>query len=153
MPTQKKFFIYFLLLIAFFIFSYFAIKGMIYTTYKYKSFEIKSKIPMTAEVQATNVNGFVKGKILNNSEQTLENKYIKVECFSKNNTLMGTKYIKIENIAAKSSYEYEVRFNYNRIERIVLDIVDEISENVTEEDKISDPQMNFAGFIAKLMIL
>ena len=76
MDTHKKFFIYFLLVVAFFIFSQIMIYFALQTTYKYKSVNIKTTIPIEIEVQATLVNGFAKGKVKNNSEETLENKYI-----------------------------------------------------------------------------
>ena len=80
MPTQKKFFIYFLLLVLFFIVSKLLISGLIHTTYKYKSYEIKTTIPMTANVEATTLNGFVNGKIFNNTEEQITDKFIEVKC-------------------------------------------------------------------------
>ena len=153
MPTQKKFFIFFILLVAFFIISRLLIAGLIHTTYKYKNYEVKTTIPITVEVQASSVSGFAKGKVINNSENAITNKFIKVECYSKNNVLMGTKYIQIENIGAKSTFEYQVRFNYSRVDKAVIDIIDEIPENVKAEDKISDPQMSLAMLIAAIIIL
>lgn len=153
MSTQKKFFIYFILLIAFFIVSKLLISGLIYTTYKHKSYEIKTTIPMTANVEATTLNGFVNGKIFNNSEEPITNKYIEVKCYSRVGTLMGKKYIPIDKIDSKSSIDYEVRFNFERVEKAVIDIVDEVPDGTSEEDKKSDNNMGLARFLFKLIIV
>src|SRR5574344_250630 len=105
MARMKTFFIYFLLVIAFFIFSQIAIYVAVNTTYEYKSVEINTIIHTEVEVQATSINGFAKGKIKNNTNNKLENKYIKIACYSSNNVLMGTKYIKINELKANEEKE------------------------------------------------
>ena len=105
MARMKTFFIYFLLIVLFFIFSQIMIYIAINTTFQYKNIEIKTNIPMEVEVQATSINGYAKGKVINNEENEILNKYIKVECYSKHDTLMGTKYIKIDKIGAKEEKE------------------------------------------------
>ena len=156
MPTHKKFLIYFLLVIAFFIFSQIIIYIAINTTYGYKKVEIKSTIPMSAEVQATSVNGFAKVKVKNIIDNPIENKYIKINCYSKNDVLMGTKYIKIDKIDAKEEKEFEVRFNFNRVERAVIDIVEKqalTDEPIKQEQLMSDPKMGFAALVAAVTLL
>lgn len=156
MPTHKKFFIYFLLIVAFFIFSQIIIHFAISTTYGYKSVDIKSSIPVSAEVQATSINGFAKVKVKNNTENAIENKYIKIACYSRNNTLMGTKYIKIDKIEAKDEKEFEVRFNFNKVEKAIIDIVEEqalTDEAVPQEATESDPQRGLAALIGAVLIL
>jgi len=69
MARVKKFFIYFLLVLAFFLFSRLIIYIAINTTYEYKNIELKTTIPIEVEVQATSVNGFAKGKIKNETER------------------------------------------------------------------------------------
>ncbi len=156
MARVKTFFIYFLLVLGFFLFSQIIIYFAINTTYKYKSVESKTTIPMQIEVQATSVNGFAKGKVINQTENKIENKYIKIECYSKNNILMGTKYIKIDKIEAKEEKEFEVRFNFNRVDKAVVDIVDENvveEQHVSEEQKVSDPERGLATMIAAVILL
>ena len=156
MPTHKKFFIYFLLIVAFYIFSQIIIHFTISTTYNYKSIEIKTTIPMSAEVQATSVNGFAKVKIANTTEGAIENKYIKINCYSKNDVLMGTKFIKIDKIEANEEKEFEVRFNFNKVERAVIDIVEEqvlTDEQVPREQLESDPERGLATLVAAVILL
>ena len=156
MARVKTFFIYFLLVLGFFLFSQIIIYFAINTTYAYKSVESKTTIPMQIEVQATSVNGFAKGKVINQTENKIENKYIKIECYSKNNILMGTKYIKIDKIEAKEEKEFEVRFNFNRVDKAVVDIVDENiveEQNISEEQKVSDPERGLAAMLTAVILL
>lgn len=156
MARVKTFFIYFLLIVAFFIFSQVMIYIAINTTFEYKNIILKTTIPMEVEVQATSINGFAKGKVINNTENEIQNKYIKIECYSKNDTLMGTKYIEIDKIGAKEEKEFEVHFNFNKVDRAVIDIIDEEQleeQNIKEEDKTSDPQRGLATMLAALILL
>ena len=156
MARMKTFFIYFLLVVAFFIFSQVMIYIALNTTFQYKNIELKTTIPMEVEVQATSVNGFAKGKIINNTESEIQNKYIKIECYSKHNTLMGTKYIEIGKLNAKEEKEFEVHFNFDRVDRAVIDVVDERvleEQNVPEEEKTSDKEKGLAAMIAGVILL
>ncbi len=146
MARLKTFLMYASWVIIFFIFSQIMIFIAINTTYKYKNVEVQTTSILEAEVQATSVNGFAKCKVANN----MQSKYIKLECYSKNDILMGTKYIKIETNEEK---EFEIRFNYSRVDNAKITIVNEIPEDIKEEQKISDPEMNAAMLISALILL
>ena len=96
MARMKTFFIYFMLVVLMFIFSQVIIYIALNTTYKYKEVEINTTMPMELTVEATSINGKANGKIINNGEEAIENKYVKIDFYSKNNVLMGTKYIEID---------------------------------------------------------
>lgn len=153
MSRLKTFFMYAVWVLVFFIFSQVMIYVAINTTYKYKNIEVRTSIITEAEVQATSINGFAKCKIVNNTQSDIENKYIKLECYSKNDVLMGTKYIKIDKILTNEEQEFEVRFNYSRVDNAKIEIIDEIPQDVTEEQTISDPEMNAAMVISALILL
>lgn len=156
MARVKTFFIYFLIVVAFFLFSQIAIYIAINTTYEYKNIELRTTIPMEVEVQATSVNGFAKGKISNQTEKEIQNQYIQIKCYSKHNVLMGTKYIEIDKVGAKEEKEFEVHFNFNRVEKAVIDIVDQKvmeEQNVPEEEKQSDKEMGLATLLSALILL
>lgn len=153
MSRLKTFFMYAVWVLVFFIFSQVMIYVAINTTYKYKNIEIKTSTITNAEVQATSINGFAKCKIVNNTQRDIENKYIKLDCYSKNNVLMGTKYIKIDKIQTNEEQEFEVRFNYSKVDNAKIEIIDEMPQDVTEEQKDSDPTMNAAMLISALILL
>ncbi len=146
MPTLKKFLMYGSWVLLFFIFSQVMIYIAINTTYKYKNVEVYTSNITEAEVQATSINGFAKGKL----KSGLQNKYIQIECYSKNNTLMGTKYIKVET---NEEQEFEIRFNYSRVDNAKINIVNEIPQDIKEEQTVSDPEMNAAMIISALILL
>ena len=156
MARMKTFFIYFLLVILFFIFSQIMIYFGIKTTYQYKNVEIKTTIPIEATVKATSVNGIANIKIKNNDGANLENKYLEIACYSKHDVEMGTKYIEIGKINKAEEKEFEIRFNYNKVERATIDIVDkkELEEkNIPEEDRVSDKEMGLAAMISALILM
>ena len=153
MSRLKTFFKYLVWIVLFFIFSQVMIYFALNTSHKNKAVEIKSSIIKEAEVKANSVSGTAKCKIYNDTQNSIQNKYIKIDCYSKNGVLMGTKYIKVENIPANEEKEYEVRFNFNKVNNAVIQIVDEISEDVEETQLFSDPKMNLAMTITALIFL
>lgn len=151
MARMKTFFIYFILVIVAFVVSQVLIYVAINTTYSYKSVEIKNSAINEIQVKTTSINGFAKFKF--DEEKVDSQKYIKLECYTKNDILIGTKYIKIEQLESNDKDEFEIRFNYNKIDKATIDIVDNIPENITEEQKISDPKMTAAMTISALIFL
>lgn len=126
MARMKTFFIYFLLVVLFFIYSQIMIYIGVRTTYKDKDVEIETTIPMEAQVKATSVNGIANVKIKNTTDKDIEGKYIKLECYSKHDTLMGTKYIQINKIGENEEKEFEIEFKYDKVEKAIITIVDEM---------------------------
>ena len=126
MARMKTFFIYFLLVVLFFIYSQIMIYIGVRTTYKDKDVEIETTIPMEAQEKATSVNGIANVKIKNTTDKDIEGKYIKLECYSKHDTLMGTKYIQINQIGENEEKEFEIEFKYNEVEKAIITIVDEM---------------------------
>ena len=157
MSTQKKFLIYLILIIVFFIFSQIMIAYALHTTYKNKDTDVKTKYITDVEVKASSIDGYATGKVKNDEANTLQNKYIKVETYSKHDVLMGTKYIKIDDINANEEKEFEVHFNFKKVEKTIIDIVEEKDveevEGLSFEDMTSDPERNFIAIVAAVVIL
>ena len=153
MERMKTFFIYALCVIAFFIFSQIMIYFSIHTTYHTKAYEVKTSVPITVEVQATSVNGVVRGSVLNNTQETIENQYLQMDFYSKQDNILGTKYVPISHLEVGNEQEYEMKFNLSRVDHVVLDIVDTIPETVTQEQTEPDPEMQFAVLVSALVLL
>ena len=68
---------------------------------------------------------------------------------------MGTKYIEIDKIGAKEEKEFEVHFNFNKVDKAVIDIVEEkeLENKNIKEEKMSDPQRGLAAMLAALILL
>ena len=153
MSRLKTLFMYVVWVVVFFIFSQIMIYIANNTTYKYRNIEVFTPIIVQAEVQTTSINGIAKCKIVNNTQENIENKYIKLECYSKNDVLMGTKYIEIDKILTNEEKEFEIRFNYSKVDNAKIQIIDELPEDATQEQTISDPKMNIAMVISSLILL
>ena len=153
MSTQKKFLMYLLWTILFFIFSQVMIYIALNTTYRAKRIDIQSSAIEQAQIEATSINGFARIKIKNDNDLNLNDKYIKLDCYSKNGVLMGTKYIQIDDIKNDEEKEFNVRFNFSRVDNANIQIIDQIPENATEKEKNSDQKMTAAMVISALVLL
>ncbi len=153
MKRMKTFFIYAILVVAFFLFSQIMINFAIHTTYHEKNYKILTHVCMDVQVKATSVNGVVTGSLLNDTPETIENQYIKMDFYSKHDVLMGTKYVEVKDLASKEKQDFEMKFNYSKVDRVEIDLVDTISNDVTQEQKESDPTMNFAVLMTSIILL
>lgn len=153
MDRMKTFLIYALCIVAFFIFSQVIIYFAIHTTYHTKECEVKTQVVTVAEVKATSVNGIVKGNIVNNTQEVMENQYLQIEFYSKQDNILGTKYIPISYLEIGQQQNFEMKFNFSRVDHVVLNIIDTIPENLPEEQTKSDPEMEFAVLVSALILL
>ena len=126
MPTHKKFFIYAVSVVLFFIFSQLVIYVALNSTYKNINVEVKASLITEASVKTNSNSGIATIKMLNNTENDIEDQYIKIDCYSKHNVLMGTKYIETGKILTNEEKEFEIKFNYDKVEKVVVDIEKEI---------------------------
>ena len=153
MPTHKKFFMYAVWVILFFIFSQILIYVALNTTYSYKKIEVNSTLVSEASVKTNSVSGIAKIKINNNTQNAIENKYIKIDCYSKHDVLMGTKYIQTGKILTNEEKEFEVIFNYNKVEYVKIEVIDNLPQDVPQTSKISDKKLTLALAIGALALL
>ena len=150
MSRLKTFGKYILLLVAFYIVSNILAYFCIVTTYSPIDKEINesNNISITIKnAKATIVNGKIEGKIKNNSNEQLENKYLKCDLISKRGPLILTKYIEIESIEAGEEKNITVNFRAENINKCVIQVVDEYTEgentkliniknSATDEEKV-----------------
>ena len=155
MSTTKKFVIYLIVVIAVYFFVDFTSFAYIKTTYndleKYNIEVENPKINIT-DAKATYINGYVKGNLQNNSEQSINNKYVKLEFFSDNNVSLGKKYIKLEDLKSKYSQDFEVRFNLENVKSFKISLADE-GEEIKEEELKLDEQTKGLMLIGLLVFL
>ena len=153
MQRMKTFLKYAIWVILFFIFSQILIYVALNTTYKDKKVEIKSPLIVNSEVKATSIDGTATINVKNNSNNQISTKYIKLDCYSKNNVLMGTKYIDIKDLPVNEQIKYDVRFNFNKVDHVIIDVVDSLPNTVTEEQKLSDKIMTPEMVVGALILL
>lgn len=154
MDRMKKFGLYALCIILFFIFSNVMINIAIKTTYLPIDVEIEERDTLkvdTDEVKATYVNGYVSGNIKNIGNE-IEDTYIKIDLYSKRNVLLGTKYVKIENLKQNETRDFRMGFKFTDADYCKISMIDEIPEDVTEE-QLTSTEMKFATLIATVVLL
>ena len=99
MSRLKTFGKYLLMFVAFYIFVTVVSIGFIKGTYEtmeqnvYSSDEIQIEVD---EAKSTFVNGYVKGKLTNNSDSDIHSKYVKINFLSKKGNVILTKYLDID---------------------------------------------------------
>lgn len=122
---MKRFFRIFLWFIIVYIlvdfFTYYTIKS----TYFNKEVEVSSDYPQIeiTESKATVTNGYVKGKVTNNTELPLVDQYLKFELYSKKGELKDTKYIKINELQPGESQDFELTYNTDLVDHVKLSVV------------------------------
>ena len=75
---------------------YYFLVAILYGLFLYK-IEVENPNITIEQAKATYVNGYVNGKIKNNTEETINEKYIKFEFSTLRDVNIGNKYLKIEN--------------------------------------------------------
>lgn len=138
MAKLKKYLLYVILIVAFWIFSDILIYLSINSSYANVDTKVYSISPeiTVGESKATYVNGFVKGIIRNNTDSVINNKYLKIELYSPRDVKLGTKYIKIENLDVNKYKEFEMWYKFTDVEYVNITVTDNI-ENATEEEFLS----------------
>lgn len=155
MARMKKFLIYLLIIVGFYIFSDFAAFAYIKTTYQdLNKFSIEMQNPKVKiyESKATYINGYIKGTLLNNEEQTIQNKYVKFEFFSERDIYLGKKYIKIDKLAPNEEKEFEVKYNLENVNHYKITLADE-NEQIPEADLQLDQETKGLLLITTLIFL
>lgn len=91
-----------------------------------KQYKIISEVPTitVSEAKATNVNGYVKGTVANQTETELNGKYIKFIFYAENNSEIGTEYVEIGTLKPQETKTYEAKFRYQSVEKFIVMISD-----------------------------
>ena len=120
----RRWLIWFVLLFAFVtVGTIIAVKSMYQDI---KVYEIRSSNPVITvnEAKATNVNGYIKGEIRNESEETINNKYLCFVLCDENNEVVGREYLEIGSFASGESKTYELQFRRDNIDTFYVIVTD-----------------------------
>lgn len=153
MAKLKKYLLYVIIIVAFWIFSDILIYISINSTYANVNTRVYSISPeiTVGESKATYVNGYIKGNIKNNTDSIINNKYLKIELYSPRDVKLGTKYIKIENLDVNKYQEFEMWYKFTDVEYVNVTVTDNI-ENATEEDFLSQ-ETKYGLILGTLLVL
>ena len=162
MSRLKTFGKYLLMFVAFYIFVTVASIGFIKGTYEtmeqnvYSSDEIQIEVD---EAKSTFVNGYVKGKLTNNSDSDIHSKYVKINFLSKKGNVILTKYLDIDELKAKETKNFTINFEAENIKSFNMSIVDEYIQEksnaqlINLSDAENEEIKNISIFLSAITII
>ena len=130
MSRMKTFFIYLLLFVGLYVVSNLLIDAYIKTSYyKIETYDIDVKEAnitiMTAK--ASKDDGHIEGKIVNNTNEKVTNRYMKVELFS--NKDLGTEYVKIDELNPGDLKNFKIDFTCDNVTSFKITFISEEQRN------------------------
>lgn len=118
MKRVKQIATFTILAIIFAIFTDYMAKVGLRNSYKTISGEIKSVSPQitVTDAKTTDVQGYLKADVKNNSEEKIEKIYIKLDLFSKRDVNLGTEYLEINDLEAGKERSIEIKYKYSNVD-------------------------------------
>lgn len=128
MSRMKTFFIYLLLFVGLYVVSNLLIDAYIKTSYyKIETYDIDVKEAnitiMTAK--ASKDDGHIEGKIVNNTNEKVTNRYMKVELFSNKDVNLGTEYVKIDELNPGDLKNFKIDFTCDNVTSFKITFISE----------------------------
>ena len=125
MARMKTFLIYFLIFLAIYFGGQLLINAYIKTSYyKIDSYEISDdQLTITIDrsgTKASKDDGYIQGKISNNTKEKSAAKYMKVELYSEKKVNLGEEYIKIDEMNAGEVKDFKVRFTCDYVKHFKI---------------------------------
>ena len=91
-----------------------------------QSYEINASNPTVtvSEAKATNVNGYVRGEVINEGEEDITNRYLLFLLCDENNEVISREYIDIGTISVGQTKTYELKFKVDNVDRFYVTVTD-----------------------------
>ena len=128
MDKIKKYVMYFVLVIAFFILSDFLIYVGLNSSYRDIQRQDSVEEVSIYQAEATKVNGRIRGLVQNPNGEDLNGKYVEVDLYSKRDVFLGRKYIQINDLQQGDTQSFELLFKIEDVASYNVNIVDEKQE-------------------------
>ena len=145
---------YLLVIVIFYFVTDYISFYLINTTYEDIDLVSEMHVPKVqiSEAKATTINGYIKGSIENNTNETINGKYLKINLLADNDVNLGEKFVEIKELEKNSVQEFEMDFNVQNVDKYKLSITNSI-EGATEEALISDQHFGFFTATTILILL
>lgn len=143
MSRMKTFGKYLIIIVAFYFISDFIAARIMMSTYYNKKFTVEDVQTPTVtidESKATITNGIAKGKITNDSNEPIDDKYLKMTFLNAKGNEVGKKYVQIKHLEPGESMDFEVRYNYDNVKSIIGRIIVGASDEI-KNAKIKFPKL------------
>lgn len=156
MERLKTFGIYALIVIAFFFFSNIMINIALKCTYDpmdvYLSVEEGQEVTIE-ESKATYVNGIVEGKLKNNTETDIKDKYIKLEMYTRKDNPLGTKYIHIAYLKQGEELKFKMGFKLTNAYKAKISIIDESGVDTTNSEAFTSEELGTLAILSLIVLM
>lgn len=163
MAKIKKFFLYFLMFIAVYIFVTILTNFSMKENFKdIQNIQVGVSSPkiLIEESKATNTHGYIKGNITNDTGEHIKDKFLQFDFYNKNGLYVGTKSQEIKYFNVNEKVNFDITYNYENVNSIKISFVDEVIKKeissvkffeLTEEEK--NLAISFATIISLYAIL
>ena len=156
MVRMKKFFVYFILFVALFLFINLFTELQMkekYRTITNHEILVKSPKVTITESKAKYSYGYIKGNILNDTKEHIKDKFLQFDFYDKDGIYVGTEYKEIKYFNVEESIKFEINYEYVNVNKIKISFVDKVLEPETnaiinledEKMKIALPIATFLG--------
>ena len=105
------------------------------------------------ESRGTRINGYVTGKIRNNTESTITGQYIRLNFYNTNGQYVGTNYIELDNFKQGKTLEFRTSYNYLKVSKFTVDVTSEKVDVKDSRPWFMHPDSSFARFMSVVGIL
>ena len=140
MGTLKKFFRYFLLFIALFIFVQvlreLSLKKDEERYLSNYTVNVNSPKILVTTSRVTDNGGIIKGYIFNETGEHIKDKVLQFDFYDKNNKYLGTEVKQINYFNVKEKINFDISYTYKKVDRIEVLYLDEALEH--KEEKSND---------------
>lgn len=137
MERMKKFFMYFVMLLALILFVNILTNLAMKENYKditNHQILVESPKVTVSESKATYSHGYIKGNILNDTGEHLKDKYLQFDFYDKDGLYVGTESKEIKYFNVDERINFEINFKYNNVSKIKINLIDNKKEQVNKEE-------------------
>ena len=127
MRRFKQIMFFVILIFAFAYFSNYMIGVGLRNTYKTIKGEVKTSSPsiIVSEIKTTDVNGYARGTIKNNTDEDMNSIYIKLDLYSRKDVHMGTEYFEVKDLKVGDSQDFKIEYRFSNVNHYEITCVDE----------------------------
>lgn len=131
MAKMKKFFIYFLMFIALYIFVTLLTNFSMKEKFKdIQNIQINTNSPkiIIEDSKATYSHGYIKGNINNDTGEHIKDKYLQFDFYNKDGAYVGTETQEIKYFNVNEKVNFEIQYNYKNVNSVKISFANEITK-------------------------
>lgn len=142
MQKMKKFFLYFLMIVALYIFV--TILTNFEMKEKFKDITNNCEVTINSprieieECKATNSHGYLKGTITNDTGKHIPIKYLQIDIYNENNVYLGSEFKELKYFNVNEKIRFDINYEYNNVNKLVIGITDKTIQEEKEANTIAD---------------